>query len=55
MKYSTEAVYLNDNYSFVETMQGKCKYVCTLRYMGKEYGIKEFVEKVWCMSMTSRT
>lgn len=45
MKYSTEAVYLNDNYSFVETMQGKCKYVCTLRYMGKEYGVKEYVEK----------
>lgn len=45
MKYSTEAVYLNDNYSFVETMQGKCKYVCTLRYMGTEYGVKEYVEK----------
>nr|DAR97716.1 MAG TPA: Terminase [Caudoviricetes sp.] len=45
MKYSTEAVYLNDNYSFVETMQGKCKYVCTLRYNGKEYGVKEYVEK----------
>ena len=45
MKYSTEAVYLNDNYSFVETMQGRCKYVCTLRYMGKEYGVKEYVEK----------
>ena len=45
MKYSTEAVYLNDNYSFVETMQGQCKYVCTLRYMGKEYGVKEYVEK----------
>ena len=25
MKYSTEAVYLNDNYAFVESMQGKCK------------------------------
>nr|DAE52306.1 MAG TPA: Terminase [Caudoviricetes sp.] len=45
MKYSTEAVYLNDNYAFVESMQGKCKYVCTLRYMGKEYGVKEFVQK----------
>lgn len=45
MKYSTEAVYLNDNYAFVESMQGKCKYVCTLRYLGKEYGVKEFVQK----------
>jgi hypothetical protein len=45
MKYSTEAVYLNDNYSFVESIQGKCKYVCTLRYMGKEYGIKEYVDR----------
>lgn len=45
MKYSTEAVYLNDNYAFVETIQGKCKYVCTLRYMGKEYGIKEYLER----------
>ena len=44
MKYSTEAVYLTDNYSFVETMQGKCKYVCALRYMGKEFGVKEYVE-----------
>ena len=43
--YSTEAVYLNDNKSFIEKPNGKSRYICTLRYNGSEYGIREFAEE----------
>lgn len=43
-KYSTEAVYLNDSLSFIEKVEGKNKYVCTLKYNGKEYAVREYQE-----------
>lgn len=48
--YSSESVYLNDNKSFIEKPAGKSRYVCTLKYMGTEYGVKEFAETgyVYC-------
>ena len=48
--YSSEAVYLNDNKSFVEKVSGRSKYVCTLKYNGKFYAIREFAEQgvVYC-------
>lgn len=42
--YNTENVYLNDNYSFVESPSGKSNYLCTLRYNGHDYGIREYPE-----------
>lgn len=42
--YSTESVYLNDNKSFVEKPNGKMRYVCTLKYKGNNFGVKEFSE-----------
>ena len=41
--YSSEALYLNDNSSFVEKMSGVSNYICTLKYNGKNYAIREFV------------
>lgn len=35
-------VYLNDNNSFVEKITGRSEYVCTIRYNGKEFGIRLF-------------
>lgn len=43
--YSTEAVYLNDNKSFIEKPQGASRYICTLRYSGSEFAIREYAEQ----------
>lgn len=50
VSYSSECVYLNDSKSFVEKPQGKSRYICTLKYMGSDFGIKEFGEQgiVYC-------
>lgn len=42
--YSSENVYLNDNYSFIEKPTGKSRYICTLKYKGNDFGVKEFAE-----------
>lgn len=42
--YSSQAVYLNDNKSFIEKPQGKCRYLCTLKYDGCNYGVREYTE-----------
>lgn len=49
-KYSSESVYLNDNYSFIEKPSGYSIYLCTLRYKGRDYGIREFPDTgiVYC-------
>lgn len=48
--YSCENVYLNDNYSFIEKPTGKSRYICTLKYKGNEFGVKEFAESgfIYC-------
>lgn len=48
--YSSENVYLNDNYSFVEKPTGKSRYICTLKYKGNDFGVKEFAESgfIYC-------
>lgn len=40
--YSSENVYLNDNLNFIEPVNGKSRYVATIRYKGKLFSIKEF-------------
>lgn len=40
--YSTQNVYLNDSKAFVESVTGKSKYLCTLRYEECEYAIREY-------------
>ena len=42
--YSSQSIYLNDSKSFVEKITGKNYYICTLKYAGKNYGIREFPE-----------
>lgn len=48
--YSSENVYLNDNYSFIEKPNGKSRYICTLKYKGNDFGVKEFAESgfIYC-------
>lgn len=48
--YSNQAVYLNDNLSFIDKPVGKSNYVCTLKYLGNMYGVREYPEQgvVYC-------
>lgn len=41
-RYNTEKFYLNDQYAFVERPTGIGKYLCTLIYGNKMYGLREF-------------
>lgn len=42
--YSSESVYLNDNKSFIERPNGNPRYLCTIRYNGCDYAIKEYLD-----------
>ena len=42
LAYSSQGIYLNDNLAFVEKMQGNSRYVCTLRYDGANYAVREY-------------
>ncbi len=48
--YSSECVYLNDNKAFVEKPLGKSKYLCTLRYKGNDFALREYTERglIYC-------
>lgn len=53
--YSSECVYLNDNQSFIERPSGKNKYICTLKYKGCEFGVREYTENGTYTAMINRT
>lgn len=57
VKYSSERFYLNDNTAFIDQPTGTSRYVCTLKYMGKNYGIREFREEgvIYCDSSADLT
>ena len=40
--YSTQCVYLNDNKAFIDTPEGKGRYIATLKYNGTDYAVREF-------------
>lgn len=42
--YSSQNVYLNDNLAFIEKPEGKSRYLCTLKYKGVDYGVREYIE-----------
>ena len=48
--YSAECVYLNDSKAFIDKPTGKSRYVCTLKYKGTEYGIREYPDNgiIYC-------
>lgn len=55
--YSSQAVYLNDNKSFVEKPTGKCRYLATLKFNGNEYAIREFADEgyIYCDDKPDKT
>lgn len=48
--YAAEGIYLNDSTAFIEKPTGYSSYLCTLKYQGREYGIRDFPETgiVYC-------
>lgn len=42
--YSSECIYLNDNKAFIAKPSGRNIYLCTLKYKGADYAIREFSE-----------
>ena len=42
--YATQGIYLNDNTAFIEKPEGASRYLCTLKYMGRFYAIRQFPE-----------
>lgn len=42
--YSASGVYLNDNLAFLERPEGRSRYICTIRYKGRDFGIRSFPE-----------
>ena len=56
-RFTNEAVYLNDNYSFIEKPTGMAKYIATIKYEGVNYGIKEYGDMgiVYCDDKADNT
>lgn len=42
--YSSECVYLNDNKAFIEKPNGVGRYLCTIKYNGTAFGVREFAD-----------
>ena len=42
--YAATNSYLNDNSAFIDKVSGQSKYLCTLKYDGKQYAIREYPE-----------
>ena len=42
--YAAQGVYLNDSQAFIDTPKGKSRYIATLRYEGREIGIRLYPE-----------
>lgn len=56
-KYSSENVYLNDNFNFIQEPKGRGKYICTIKYNGSEYGIIQHTNEgiIYCCNKADST
>ena len=57
VSYASENVYLNDSSAFIEKPEGKAKYLCTLKYKGTEFGIREYADLgiIYCDNRPDKT
>lgn len=57
VNYNNDAVYLNDNKAFIDKPNGTSKYICTLKYEGKTFGIREYTEEgiIFCDNKADET
>lgn len=44
VSYSSECIYLNDNKAFIEKPNGIGRYLCTIKYNGTDFGVREFAD-----------
>lgn len=42
--YASQNVYLNDNKAFIEKPKGNSRYLCTLKYNGANFSLREYAE-----------
>lgn len=42
VEYAAQNTYLNDNIAFIEQPNGQSKYLCTLRYNGTDFAVREY-------------
>ena len=57
VKFSTENKYLNDNFNFIQEPKGRGKYIATLLYEGKQYGIVQYMHDgiIFCTNRADET
>lgn len=57
VEYSSQNVYLNDCQAFIEKPAGKSRYIGTLKYENKEYGLREFRDEgiIYCDDRPDKT
>lgn len=55
--YASQAIYLNDNHTFIENIKGQHKYLATIKFGGEYFSIKEFGEQgiIYCDSSYDAT
>lgn len=55
--YSSECVYLNDNKAFIDKPKGTGRYLCTLRYKGNDFAVREFADEglIYCDDHSDET
>lgn len=56
INYAAQQVYLNDNYAFIDVPKTRGTYVCTLKYEGNNYAVREYPEEgvVYCDNRVDR-
>lgn len=52
--YSSQCVYLNDSKAFIDKPNGIGRYLCTIRYKGTDYGVREYAE-AGCIYVNDRS
>lgn len=57
LSYASEGVYMNDNKAFIEKPDGIGKYISTIRFRGKDYGLRLYPEYgiVYCDDRPDQT
>lgn len=58
LAYSAENIYLNDNTAFIERpLNSQSRYIATLKYCGKEYGLREYASLgiIYCDNNPDKT
>lgn len=56
-EYNIQGVYLNDSLAFIERPTGKSRYLCTLKYNGRSFGVRSFPDSgvIYCDNSPDET